>query len=60
MRHRRNNSRITLATKMSDVFNLTTMVTKIEHFRAGVGDSAKSTEEDSDDDYIEDISTFRK
>ena len=62
MHHRKTNSRKFLATKMSDAFNLT-MVTKIENtntFRAGVGDSAKYTEDDSDDDYIEDISTFCK
>ena len=60
MHHRKKNSRISLTTKMSDAFNLTMMVTKIEKrtFRPGVGDSAKYTEDDSDDDYIEDISTF--
>ena len=63
MHHRKTNSKTPLATKMSDAFNLTMMVPKIENMRtlrAGVGDSAKYTEDDSDEDYIEDIFTFCK
>ena len=78
MYHRKNNKRMTLATKMSEAYDLNKIVTKIGSvgtFRAGFQDRVEDTsfsgarwqvsqekyaEDDTDDGYVEDISTFCK
>ena len=81
MYHRKNNKRTTLATKMSEAYDLNNIVTEIGSvgtFRAGFHDRVEDTsfsatsgkrwqvsqekyaEDDNDDGYVEDISTFCK